>query len=207
MIDSQKVSQISKKMYYWCMDKKTIIYVVVAVLVVGGLAAYVFTNKGQINFPGGEEVVEEGSGTSAVGEQTADGTSYVTEDGKVVNSDGSEVDLTVEPGSPNAPQQSALVTGDVPKDAIEIGISSTGITPNSFEVKSGKVVTLAVASTDTQTHLFKFTDPSMAAVAIGVGPGETRVITFNAPKDGTYDFVCDVPGHSGRGESGTMTVK
>jgi len=67
---------------------------------------------------------------------------------------------------------------------------------------------VAVSSTDGYTHVFMFDDPSLSAVAVGVGPKETRAITFNAPaKAGTYSFHCDVPGHTARGEVGAMIVK
>jgi uncharacterized cupredoxin-like copper-binding protein len=53
-----------------------------------------------------------------------------------------------------------------------------------------------------------FNDPSLSAVAVGVSPRETRAITFNAPSTpGEYPFVCDVPGHAGRGEVGKMIVE
>jgi len=66
---------------------------------------------------------------------------------------------------------------------------------------------LALSSVDNITHVLLFDDPVLAGVAIGVGPNETRAITFNAPKAGEYGFHCDVPGHTARGESGKMIVK
>jgi plastocyanin len=134
--------------------------------------------------------------------------SPITIGGQVVTSRGAPVRLDVEPGSPEAPQQSNPVTEEVlPEDTIKIRISEEGITPDVFTVDSGSVVTLSVTSADTQTHLFKFKNSALEAVAVGVGPGETRAITFNAPAGGEYGFFCDVPGHGGRGETGTMTVR
>ena len=139
----------------------------------------------------------------------ATGTSPIATSGLVVTAEGKPVKLDVTPGTPQAPQQSNPITkpADLPSKAIKLSISSAGWSPKEFTVSSGAAITVAVTATDNQTHVFKFDDPSLDAVAVGIGPGETRAITFNAPKAGTYKFHCDVPGHSGRGETGDMVVK
>jgi azurin len=41
-----------------------------------------------------------------------------------------------------------------------------------------------------------------------LGPGETEVVTFNAPYiPGEYLYVCSFPGHYSQGTKGVMTVK
>lgn len=107
------------------------------------------------------------------------------------------------------PSQSfPLEQSEVPKNAIKISITEKGITPASFEVEKGEKVMLSVSSGDQWTHIFKFKDKALEEVAVGVGPKETRAITFLAPKDkGEYEFYCDVPGHIERGEKGKMVVK
>jgi len=183
------------------MNKKNIIILVVVVIVIGGIVWLLST--GAIPSPRTQEGTETPQGTVV-----ADGTSPVTEEGQVVTKAGEPVKLDVEPGTPEAPQQSNPVSPeDLPSSAIEFTMTSSGITPSSFEVRSGEAVTISVTAGDEQTHVFKFDDPSLSAVAVGVGPGETRAITFNAPAKGTYGFRCDVPGHAARGETGTMTVK
>ncbi len=108
----------------------------------------------------------------------------------------------------NPSQSSPLEQSEVPKEAIEISITEKGITPASFEVKAGKEATLSVSSADQWTHIFKFKDKVLEEVAVGVGPKETRAITFLAPKEkGEYEYYCDVPGHIERGEKGKMIVK
>ena len=135
-------------------------------------------------------------------------TSPVTFEGEVITKSGEPVRLDVLPGTPEAPQQSNPISKEVlPESAIQLEASNAGFAPASFSVPSGEVVTLSLTSTDTQTHVFKFESSALSAVAIGVGPGETRAITFNAPEKGAYVFYCDVPGHRGRGEEGTMTVE
>lgn len=148
------------------------------------------------------QVIPEGSHVEVAGASPVKDNVVVTQTGTVVKND-------VVPMSPEAPQQTAPIKKDaVPSSAKKIDVSAAGFSPASFEVKAGSVVTLSVTATDTNTHVFMFDDASLAAVAIGVGPSETRAITFNAPsKAGEYTFRCDVPGHSGRGEVGKMIVK
>ena len=86
------------------------------------------------------------------------------------------------------------------------GFGGGGFSPNSFTVSAGAPVTISITSGDQYSHVFAFEDASLSAVAVGVGPGETRAITFNAPKTaGAYKFYSNIPGQSG--EAGVMTVK
>lgn len=133
--------------------------------------------------------------------------SLVTTGGEVVTPAGEIVDNEALPGSTQAPQQSrSLSEQEVPKGAVKLKVSELGFDPNEFTVRTGQVVTLSVSSGD-RTHVFKFDDPGLQAVAVGIASEETRAITFKAPGKGDYSFYCDVPGHRGRGESGVMHVK
>lgn len=135
----------------------------------------------------------------------------------VVNNQPAEDVLPNEGGQPLAPiaqdatrpaQSAPLEQLELPKSAIRISITEQGITPASFEVKSGEEVMLGVSSADQWTHIFKFKLAALKDVAVGVGPQETRVISFFAPKEkGEYEYYCDVPGHIERGEKGAMIVK
>lgn len=108
----------------------------------------------------------------------------------------------------NPSQSSPLEQSEVPKEAVKISITEKGIAPVSFEAKAGDEVMLSVSSADQWTHIFKFKSDKLKDVAVGVGPKETRAITFLAPKEkGEYEYYCDVPGHIERGEKGKMIVK
>jgi len=191
--------------------KNIIIYVVVAIIVVA-IVVYALMSGGGSKVPGLDqgkvgEKTDQGTVTEK-GVVAAPGTSPIsTSTGKVVTQEGKEVKNNVTPGTPEAPQQSNPVTPEaLPASAVKLDVSSSGFSPNQFTVKAGAPVTLSVTSKDTQTHIFMFDNTSLSAVAIGVGPGETRAITFNAPSKGEYTFKCDVPGHAGRGETGKMIV-
>ncbi|MEW6617229.1 MAG: cupredoxin domain-containing protein [Patescibacteria group bacterium] len=181
-------------------NKKTIVWIIVGV-VVAAVVIYFAVSDGLPQGPAGVETPE---GTVAV-----TGTSPVAPSGEVIAPSGKPADNTSVPGSENAPQQSApIAAAEVPAQAIKLSVTAAGFSPSSFSANAGSAVTISMTANDEQTHVFRFDDPSLSAVAIGVGPGQTRVITFNAPKQpGTYSFHCDVPGHAARGETGTMTVR
>ncbi|MDO8664128.1 MAG: cupredoxin domain-containing protein [Candidatus Liptonbacteria bacterium] len=173
--------------------------VVVVIIVVGYL---IFSGKGPTTS------APQGTKTSQ-GIVAAPGTSPISETGQVVTQTGQPVKLNTTPMAPEAPQQSNPIASpkDLPPQTIKISVSAAGFSPSSFTAKPGAAITLAVTSADTQTHVFMFDDASLSAVAVGIGPGETRAITFNAPKSGEYTFRCDVPGHKNRGEVGKMIVE
>lgn len=139
----------------------------------------------------------------------ATGTSPISAEGIVVTSEGVPVEQGGEPGVGDAPRQSVpLGEEDIPAQAIELKVSAAGFAPNTFTVPAGRAVTLAVTATDDESHLFVFEDPALSAVVVGIGPGMTRIISFNAPETpGSYAFRCGVPGHAARGETGVMVVR
>ncbi len=183
--------------------KKNIIIGAVVVVVVILVGYLIFSGRGP-TVPAAPQGTKTSQGIVA-----APGTSPISETGQVVTQTGQPVKLNTTPMAPEAPQQSNPIASpkDLPPQTIKISVSAAGFSPSSFTAKPGAPVTLAVTSADTQTHVFMFDDASLSAVAVGIGPGETRAITFNAPKSGEYTFRCDVPGHKARGEVGKMRVQ
>ncbi|MFH1162041.1 MAG: cupredoxin domain-containing protein [Candidatus Jorgensenbacteria bacterium] len=113
------------------------------------------------------------------------------------------------PAPPARPQQSSpIAQNQIPTGAIAITVTDSGFSPSRFKVNAGAEATVALTSGDRYTHTLVFDDPALADVAIGVGPRETRAISFYAPDaPGEYAFSCTVPGHGARGEVGTMVVE
>lgn len=137
------------------------------------------------------------------------GANPVAKDNVVVTAQGQPAQNNAVALTPEAPHQSAPITDvkTLPDKVIKLQVSSTGFTPKQINVSANSVVTISITSTDSYTHGFEFDSPDLSAIRIGVSPGETRAITFNAPKAGSYAFHCMVPGHAARGETGTMIVK
>ena len=194
---------------------KIIVLVVVAVLVLGAVGyffwggGYEVYQKYQQQLGGTEKTITTPEGEEIKALVVTTGTSPISEAGKVINEiTGKVVNNAAEPASPEAPKQSDPIGQNSVPSAIKITITSGGFTPNSFEVNSGAPVALEITSGDTFTHVFAFKDPSLSAVAVGLAPGETRAMVFNAPTSkGEYTYYCNVPGHEGRGEIGKMIVK
>ncbi len=184
------------------MANKNILWIVIGVLAVLVIIYFAATTDfSKVSNNGAE-------GNREVGQVLAPGTSPVSTKGQVLGANGEVAQNNAEWGTAGAPKQSnPLSVKDLPKNSVTLNVSAAGFVPNSFTVKAGQAVVLAVSSKDA-THLFHFSDPSLKAVAIGIGPNETRAITFNAPQQkGQYAFNCDVPGHAGRGETGVMIVE
>lgn len=180
--------------------KKVIIAVVVVVVVVAVVGYLVWSGYKSPKIPPGVQTPQ--------GTVVAPGTSPIATSGQVIAPTGAPAKLNAPPGTPSAPQQSApIVPQSLPPSAVKLTVTAAGFSPSNFTVNSGAVVALSLTSGDAQTHIFYFDDTSLSAVAIGVGPGETRAIVFNAPKAGTYTFYCGVPGHKTRGEVGKMIVE
>lgn len=140
----------------------------------------------------------------------------LTEDNRVIAPSGTIADNATDPGSTNAPLQSSplgeegvqQIKDDSLGAVIEMTMELGAITPSGISVRKGDLVTFIVSSKDQYTHVFAFEDPDLQGVAVGLGAGETRSITFNAPtKSGEYVFSCNVPGHRGQGEWGILEVK
>jgi len=137
-----------------------------------------------------------------------EGGNLVTEDNRVITPEGEDARNDVDPGSPDAPQQTAPIEEEaLPEETVKVNISAAGFSPAEVRVPANSAVTMSVTSTDDNTHIFKFKDAALSSVAVGIAPMETRAITFQAPEPGEYEFYCDVPGHEARGEVGTMIVE
>ncbi len=140
------------------------------------------------------------------------GTSAVdVNSGKVVTSEGVAVDNAARPSSKEAPHESYPITKtEVPTSAIKLDVTSSSFTPKEFTVSAGQTVSLAVSNVNKTTfsEVFRFDDPSLSAVVVGLAKGETKTITFNAPtKAGKYTFYSSMFNHRALGAVGTMTVK
>jgi len=113
-------------------------------------------------------------------------------------------------GSENAPRQSGFLSYDeLPVNCIHLKFGGTKIEPNTIYVNENYITQLAVSSVDQYVHLFAFEDPKFSAVAVLVGPGQTKMITFktnNVSWGDSIKFYCASPGHNESGEFGYMIV-
>lgn len=136
------------------------------------------------------------------------GPNLVTKDNKVVTAEGKVTANNAQPMAPDAPKQTSFLDkATLAPSVIQLSVGNNKFAPNEFTVKAGAPTTISITGVDSFSHVIAFNDSSLSAVAVLVGPGQTRGITFNAPVvKGTYTFRCDSPDHATRGETGKMIV-
>lgn len=129
--------------------------------------------------------------------------------GQVLTSNGTAAaNNNARPGDANGPGQSAPIDpSKLPAGAVKLTVTPNSITPAEFTVNAGQAVVLSV-TTANSPEIFKFDDPSLSAVAMGLIPRQTLEINFNAPtKFGEYIFYSDFNNHRADGAVGKMIVK
>ena len=136
------------------------------------------------------------------------GGNKINAENKVVTAEGTPVKSDVMPNNPEAPKAVVVEKNKLSEEVIKIEVGNNNFNPASFTVKAGNPVSLAFSSVDKKVHVITFSDPSLAALAFGVGAGQIKAMSFNTPLvPGSYEFHCDVPGHKAAGEIGTMIVE
>lgn len=187
------------------MQNKSLIFWIIGGAVAGIIVIVIALSNGIISPFGTGGLLGKSGGNSAepAGLPAPAGVSYNQADAYSTSTN------MIVTGAPEAPSQSLPVSKEkIPDAAIKLLIKKGSFDPSSFTVKAGETVTLSLTSTDTHGHSFVFVDPSLASVNVGVGPNETRIITFTAPKSsGSYKFQCNTFGDAARGETGIMIVK
>lgn len=76
--------------------------------------------------------------------------------------------------------------------------------PDTIEIPLGSVVEMRIANDGRTPHTF--TIHEFDADTGVLQPGEERVVTFRADKAGTFETMCDSPGHYQAGMRGTIEV-
>ncbi len=78
--------------------------------------------------------------------------------------------------------------------------------PDTISAKAGEPVTIAFKNTGLIAHDFITTDADTNVRLINVGGGRTQNGTFQAAKPGTYQVVCNQPGHKEAGMVAKIVV-
>jgi plastocyanin len=138
-----------------------------------------------------------------------EGANAITPDNKVVTETGKVTENVVLPMAPTAPKQTGFLDKtELPKGVVNVSVGNNKFSPAEFSTRAGAPTTFSLTGVDDFSHVIAFDDASLSAIAILVGPGQTKAITFNAPTTpGTYTFSCASPDHASRGERGKMIVK
>ncbi len=134
------------------------------------------------------------------------GANPISSDNKVLTPQGAITNSAARSIAPNAPKQTGFLNkATLPKTLVKLSIANNVFTPNTLTTKAGAPTSFALTSADNLVHVLNFNSPSLAAIVILVGPGQTKAITFNAPtKPGSYIFHDDTPGSTA---TGTLIVE
>ncbi len=92
-------------------------------------------------------------------------------------------------------------------NAQDITITATDFKfdPNTINATAGQTINVTLVNKGSATHTFVVKDAGN--FKISADAGQSTKGTFTAPAAGTYQFICDVPGHAEQGMTGQLIVK
>ena len=93
-------------------------------------------------------------------------------------------------------------------DPVEVSVKAKQgfkFEPSSLEVPAGAEVVVSFENAGAMAHNVQF--PEFEAGTENIGSGKNETITFTAGESGTYEFLCDVPGHAQAGMKGELKVR
>ncbi len=89
------------------------------------------------------------------------------------------------------------LNSEVESNAMRIEIKDFNFNPDTLQVKAEQTVRLVVRNDDTTLHTFTL---NVVKVDVSISPGAERLVEFQAPAPGTYQWYC-LP-HSDSGPEG-----
>lgn len=93
-------------------------------------------------------------------------------------------------------------------NAIQVELRDARYSPSHLEAKAGQTIRIVVRNDDATLHTYTF---DQAGVDVSIPPGAERLIEFQAPASGVYQWYCiphSDPSANGRtGMFGTLTVE
>jgi len=93
-------------------------------------------------------------------------------------------------------------------DSVEVTVKAKQgfkFEPSKVEVPAGAKVKLNFENTGVMAHNLKV--PELDAGTDTIGADKSESITFTAGKSGSYQFICDIPGHKEAGMKGSINVQ
>jgi plastocyanin len=88
---------------------------------------------------------------------------------------------------------------------VQVIASQFRFQPDTVRVRSGQPVRLTYTNTDTTYH--DWAVEGVRGADAGARPGQSSVMTFEAPGPGVYKVLCTVPGHEQLGMVGQLIVE
>ena len=94
------------------------------------------------------------------------------------------------------------VSADERSGAIAVGMKDTLFDPTEIMIQAGQPATVVVKNMDLGVHTFTVHELGINEVLIG---GSEKLIAIAASNPGSYEFVCEIPGHEAM--KGTLVVQ
>jgi manganese oxidase len=86
---------------------------------------------------------------------------------------------------------------------VEVTLTEYAITPKAMTASAGDVK-VTVTNKGTMVHNLSF--PTLGKKTADIAPGASATLDLGTLKEGTYDALCEIPGHADSGMKGTLTV-
>ncbi len=100
-------------------------------------------------------------------------------------------------------------SGNSPTSA-DVVLQDYRFSPNQLVATVGVAMTVRLTNDGTQRHDLSFPSlemPGLKGVESIVDPGETRTITLQFDRTGSFTFICSLPGHAAAGMTGAVLVR
>lgn len=100
-------------------------------------------------------------------------------------------------------------SGEAAAQQIPVAVDSSGALKwdrTTYEAQSGDV-TFVVTNKSSSTHNFAVEGPNVTAQSPNFGSNTTNMFTLKGLKPGTYQIVCNFPGHKAAGMVATLIVQ
>lgn len=90
--------------------------------------------------------------------------------------------------------------------SVTVKMSEFKFEPAQITAKAGQPIKVSAQNTGTVAHniIVKGIDK---AVSTKIAPGQTGMLEFTPPAAGSFEIICDEPGHEAGGMKGTLIVQ
>jgi uncharacterized cupredoxin-like copper-binding protein len=105
-------------------------------------------------------------------------------------------------------------------NSIDVTLADFSFTPKDWTVPANTSITLNIKNNGSVAHTWvllnkaitpPYSNADQSDVVFAspqIQPGKSQTVTFTSPATpGTYEVICDLPGHLEAGMEGTLTVK
>ena len=98
-------------------------------------------------------------------------------------------------------------TGAADQSSVMITLRDNAFDPSVFTIEGGEGQRVTFTLVNRGAVVHDLSIPDLGLQSSEIAPGQTTSVDFDSSTEGTYRFVCTVPGHEQAGMAGYMTIK